>query len=88
MLEAATRLADEGGLESLTMRKLATELGVEAMSLYHHVANKGDLVSGIVDRVVDEFELPSDESDWSGPSGSARSPPTTRSCGIPGRAIR
>jgi AcrR family transcriptional regulator len=64
VLEAAIRLADEGGLESLTMRKLATELGVEAMSLYHHVANKAEVVGGIVDRVVGEFELPSDQRDW------------------------
>ena len=64
MLEAAIQLADEGGLESLTMRKLATELGVEAMSLYHHVANKAEVVSGIVDRVVGEFKLPLDERDW------------------------
>ena len=58
------RLADEGGLESLTMRKLARELGVEAMSLYNHVANKRDLVDGMVDVVVDEFELPSGEEQW------------------------
>ena len=65
VLEAAIRLADEGGIESLTMRKLARELGVEAMSLYNHVANKGDLVDGIVDRVLGEIELPSSSSeDW------------------------
>jgi AcrR family transcriptional regulator len=64
VFEAAIRLADEGGLESLTMRKLAGELGVEAMSLYHHVANKNELVSSIVDRVVAEFELPADEKSW------------------------
>jgi AcrR family transcriptional regulator len=58
------RLADEGGLESLTMRRLARELGVEAMSLYNHVANKRDLVEGMVDLVVDEFELPSGDGDW------------------------
>ena len=63
MLHAAIRLADEGGIESLTMRKLARELGVEAMSLYNHVANKGDLVDGIVDLVVGEIDLPSTE-DW------------------------
>jgi AcrR family transcriptional regulator len=64
VLQAAIRLADQGGLESLTMRKLAAELGVEAMSLYHHVANKAEVVAGIVDQVVGEFELPSDEEDW------------------------
>src|SRR3954451_9572626 len=59
VLEAAIRLADEGGIESLTMRRLARELGVEAMSLYNHVANKGDLVDAIVDLVFGEIELPS-----------------------------
>jgi AcrR family transcriptional regulator len=64
VLHAAIGLADEGGIESLSMRKLAGALGVEAMSLYNHVANKSDLVNGIVDLVVDEFELPSAEADW------------------------
>jgi AcrR family transcriptional regulator len=64
VLQAAVRLADEAGIESLTMRKLAAELGVEAMSLYNHVANKGDLVDGIVDLVITEIELPSDEEEW------------------------
>jgi AcrR family transcriptional regulator len=63
ILKAAIRLADEGGLESLTMRKLARKLGVEAMSLYNHVANKGDLVDGMVDLVVNEIELP-DTGEW------------------------
>src|SRR6266550_6352913 len=63
VLEAAIRLADEGGIESLTMRKLARELGVEAMSLYNHVANKGDLVDGIVELVVGEIDLPA-TADW------------------------
>jgi len=58
VLQAALSLADEGGIESLSMRKLARELGVEAMSLYNHVRNKGDLVDAIVDRVVGEIELP------------------------------
>jgi AcrR family transcriptional regulator len=65
VLDAAIALADEGGIESLTMRKLAKELGVEAMSLYNHVASKGDLVDAIVDRVVGEIELPeSADDDW------------------------
>jgi AcrR family transcriptional regulator len=63
VLQAAIALADQGGIESLTMRRLAAALGVEAMSLYNHVANKGDLVDGIVDLVVGEIELPSAE-DW------------------------
>lgn len=64
VLQAAIRLADEGGIESLTMRKLARALGVEAMSLYNHVANKDDLVDGIVDLVVSEIDLPSTAADW------------------------
>jgi AcrR family transcriptional regulator len=64
VLEAAIRLADDAGIESLTMRKLARELGVEAMSLYNHVANKSDLVHGIVDLVLDEIDLPSADSSW------------------------
>ena len=61
---AALRLADEGGIESLSMRKLGQELGVEAMSLYNHVANKDEVVNGIVAMVVREVDLPSDETDW------------------------
>jgi AcrR family transcriptional regulator len=64
VLRAALALADERGLEALSMRKLAQELGVEAMSLYNHVANKGDLVDAIVDLAVGEIELPSSTEDW------------------------
>jgi AcrR family transcriptional regulator len=64
VLDAAIRLADEGGIESLTMRRLARELGVEAMSLYNHVANKGDLVDAMVDLVVSEIELPATSDAW------------------------
>ena len=64
VLEAAVRLADEGGIESLTMRKLAGTLGIEAMSLYNHVEGKGDLVHSIVDLVFGEIELPDQETGW------------------------
>jgi len=64
VLRAAVALADQGGFESLTMRKLAKELGVEAMSLYNHVANKDDLLDGMVDLVFAEIELPSGDGDW------------------------
>ena len=64
VLNAAIELADEGGIESLTMRKLARALGVEAMSLYNHVANKGDLVDAIVALVVSEIDLPSTAEEW------------------------
>ncbi|HEX2179040.1 MAG TPA: TetR/AcrR family transcriptional regulator [Actinomycetota bacterium] len=59
VLRAAVDLADEGGIESLTMRKLGESLGVEAMSLYNHVANKTDLLDGMIDLVFGEIELPS-----------------------------
>ena len=85
VLTAAIGLADDGGIESLTMRKLARALGVEAMSLYNHVANKGDLVDAIVDRVISEIDLPPARSGtWR--SGRARSRPTKRSCATRGRA--
>ncbi len=64
VLRAAVALADDGGIESLSMRKLGGELGVEAMSLYNHVANKDDLLNGMVDAVFSEIDLPSGEVDW------------------------
>jgi AcrR family transcriptional regulator len=64
MLGAAIALADEGGIESLSMRRLALELGVEAMSLYHYVANKRELLDGMLDLVFGEMGLPSEEGDW------------------------
>ena len=64
VLRAAIALADAEGIESLTMRRLAKELGVEAMSLYHHMANKEEILNGIVDLVVGEFELPEAGGDW------------------------
>jgi AcrR family transcriptional regulator len=64
ILQAALDLADTAGIESLTMRKLGQALGVEAMSLYNHVANKDDILDGIVDLVLGEFELPSAAEDW------------------------
>jgi AcrR family transcriptional regulator len=57
-------LADAGGLGSLTMRRLAQELGVEAMSLYHHVASKDDILDGMVEQVFSEIDLPADDTDW------------------------
>ena len=55
VLRAAVAIADEGGIASLTMRRVAEELGAEAMSLYYHVANKEDVLDGIVEVVVDEI---------------------------------
>jgi AcrR family transcriptional regulator len=64
VLDAALRLADEAGIEALSMRKLAEVLGVKAMSLYNHVANKDDLLDGMVDRVISEIEVPDLRLDW------------------------
>ncbi len=64
VLRAAVALADEAGIEALTMRELGLRLGVEAMSLYNHVANKDDVLDGMVDLVVGEIDLPSDTVDW------------------------
>ena len=64
VLRAAIALADERGVQELTMRKLAKELGVEAMSLYNHVAGKGDLLDGMIDLVFAEIEPPATAGDW------------------------
>ncbi len=64
VLRAAIARADAGGIESLSMRKLGDELGVEAMSLYTHVANKEDLLDGMTDAVFAEIELPTGDDDW------------------------
>ena len=71
VLRAAVQLADEHGLEGLTMRSLGRELGVEAMSLYNHVSNKADLLDGLVDLVagevvaaVEAIEPPESQAEW------------------------
>ena len=64
VLRAAVALADERGADELTMRKLAKELGVEAMSLYNHVASKTDLLDGMVDIVFGEIDAPAATGDW------------------------
>lgn len=64
VLRAAIGLADTGGIESLTMRRLGQVLGVEAMSLYNHVANKDAILNGIVEMVHREIALPSSDADW------------------------
>ncbi|HEY9897966.1 MAG TPA: TetR/AcrR family transcriptional regulator [Pantanalinema sp.] len=63
-MRTAVRLADEKGVASLSMRKLAEQLGVEAMSLYYHVANKEEILDGMVDVVFSEIDLPTEEQDW------------------------
>ncbi|HEU5155778.1 MAG TPA: TetR/AcrR family transcriptional regulator C-terminal domain-containing protein [Streptosporangiaceae bacterium] len=71
VLRAAIKIADEGGIQALTMRRLAEEVGAEAMSLYYHVANKEEVLDGIADAIVDEIndvvgriDLPATGADW------------------------
>jgi len=64
VLRAAMRLADEGGLEAVSMRKLGRVLRVEAMSLYKHVGSKDDILDGIADLVTGDFEVPSPGDQW------------------------
>src|SRR6476659_8777938 len=64
VLRAAVAFADESGIATLSMRKLGEVLGVEAMSLYNHVANKSELLDGMVDLVFGEIGLPPDGADW------------------------
>jgi AcrR family transcriptional regulator len=64
ILRTAVELADEGGIEAATMRGIAQELDVVPMALYRHVANKGQLLDGMVDRVVAEIDPPEADVDW------------------------
>ncbi len=61
---AALKMADKNGIEALSMRKLAVALKVEAMSLYNHVASKENILDGLVEMVVAEIDLPSQDDDW------------------------
>jgi AcrR family transcriptional regulator len=64
VLRAAVDLADRGGIKAVSMRKVGQELGVEAMSLYNHVANKEEMLAGMVDIVVGEIPLDDAGDDW------------------------
>jgi AcrR family transcriptional regulator len=64
ILRAALHVMDEEGLEAVTMRRLGRELGVEAMSLYNHVADKEAILEGILEVVMDDFEFPDETGDW------------------------
>jgi AcrR family transcriptional regulator len=65
VVRAAVTLADQDGLDGLTMRRLGEAVGVEAMSLYHHVASKEDLLDGMVDLIFSEIDLSvADDGDW------------------------
>lgn len=64
ILAAAVEIADERGVGAVTMREVASRLGVEAMSLYNHVANKDDILDGMADLVAEQFDLPEDVDHW------------------------
>jgi AcrR family transcriptional regulator len=64
ILTAAVRLADEHGIHAVTMRRVAARLGAKPMSLYNHVADKGDILDGMVDRVIEQVDLADDGADW------------------------
>jgi AcrR family transcriptional regulator len=64
VLDAALSIADRDGIEALTMRRLAQQLGVEAMTIYYHVPNKEQIIDGIVARVLGEIELPEPGEPW------------------------
>ncbi|SEQ01486.1 TetR/AcrR family transcriptional regulator [Streptomyces radiopugnans] len=64
VIRAAVAVADEKGSAALTMRAIAEPLGVEAMSIYHHVSGKEDILDGMVDAVFGEIELPPHDTDW------------------------
>ncbi len=63
-LQVALALADDEGIEAVTMRRLARELGVEAASLYHHVDGKNQILDGLVDLVAAEIEQPGPSTGW------------------------
>jgi AcrR family transcriptional regulator len=64
VLEGAVNLADEIGIEALTIRKLADSLGTRPMTIYHYVPSKDEIVDGMVEMVFAEIELPSPDEDW------------------------
>lgn len=64
ILAAAVEIADERGIGAITMRAVASSLGVKAMSLYNHVANKDDILDGMADLVAEEFDLPENAPNW------------------------
>src|SRR6266545_2000483 len=64
VLRGAVAVADAGGIDSLTIRSLSQSLGVKPMSVYYYVANKDEILDGIVDLVFSEIELPAADGDW------------------------
>ena len=66
VLAAAIELADEHGIDALTMRELGKKLEIEGASLYYHVSSKGDLLAGMTEAVAAKIEVPTDSDDWKG----------------------
>ncbi|MFD3731000.1 TetR/AcrR family transcriptional regulator [Streptomyces sp. NPDC058632] len=64
ILDTAVALADEGGVDALSMRRIAQALGVVPMALYKHVANKNELLDGMIDVLVGEIDPPAGRADW------------------------
>ena len=64
VIEGALRLADRIGVDALTIRKIAEEIDVKPMTIYHHVANKEAIIDGMVDAVFAEIQLPPEDTDW------------------------
>ena len=64
VLKAAVRLADREGIDAVSMRRLGTELGIEAMSLYTHVQDKDDLLNGMVELVIGEIPIHHESAGW------------------------
>jgi AcrR family transcriptional regulator len=64
VLLASVELADRGGIDGLSMRKLGQALGVDAMALYRHVRSKDDILDGIIEVIVGEIEVPQGGADW------------------------
>ncbi len=66
ILNKAIEMADADGLAAISMRKVAAHLSVEAMSLYNHVKNKGDMIDGMTDHIAGQITLPTPDFDWKG----------------------
>src|SRR4249920_4005972 len=64
IIDTALQIMDDEGLDAVSMRRVGRELGVEAMSLYHHVRDKDDLLMAIRERVLSEFVDPGTDGDW------------------------
>ena len=82
----AIRLADREGVDELSMRRLADDLGAGVMSLYYYVANKEQLLDAMIDVVFEEIELPPEETDWKTAMRQRRSPPGRSSHATRGRS--